>query len=116
MSHHGGLRHVIEHAGEEFKKAVTTAVEQGEQAFNSLSEPAQHAIQDEADALAAQYHEEHPNPDFDDCVTMVAAGVAAAGAKLGASSGPWGAAAGAAIGAGGGVPAARIACRRLTGS
>ena len=52
---------------------------------------------------------------FNDCVPMVAAGCAAAGAKIGAAGGPWGAAAGAALGAGGGVNMARIACRQAFG-
>ncbi|HDR7324512.1 TPA: hypothetical protein QCX00_002957 [Bacillus toyonensis] len=66
----------------------------------------QEAIQKKADSLANAYQNTNPNGDFNDCVTIVAAGCAAYGATL---SGPLGAA----IGAGAGVPAARIACHRI---
>lgn len=69
-------------------------------------------LQKEADSLAAAAKTNGSANDYSDCVPMVAAGVAAAGAKLGAAGGPWGAAAGAALGAGGGVNMARISCRR----
>jgi hypothetical protein len=71
--------------------------------------------------LAQSWKSDHPNAqpgsasDFDDCVTIVAAGTAA-GATIAASSlGPWGTALGAAVGAGGGIAAARIVCRRVIG-
>ena len=70
-------------------------------------------LQGEANNLAMSAKSDHK--DYDDCIPIVAAGVAAAGAKLGAAGGPWGAAAGAALGAGGGVNMARIACRRAFG-
>ncbi len=51
--------------------------------------------------------------DYENCVPMVAAGVAAYGAAEGSKGGPWGAAAGAALGAGGGIHFARIACHAI---
>jgi hypothetical protein len=69
-------------------------------------------LQNKATQLAASYKSRNPNADQDDCVAVVAAGLAAYGAAKGSSGGHWGAAFGAAIGAGGGVPLARIACRR----
>ncbi|KQN96793.1 hypothetical protein [Paenibacillus sp. Leaf72] len=58
------------------------------------------------DLAAAYKNEKGASGDYDDCVTVVAAGAAAAGAAYG---GPLGAA----LGAGAGVPSARIACRRI---
>jgi hypothetical protein len=75
-------------------------------------EAAKRDLQNKATQLAASYKSSNPNADQDDCVAIVAAGLAAYGAAKGSSGGPWGAAFGAAIGAGGGVPLARIACRR----
>lgn len=72
--------------------------------------------------LAQKWKDDNPSAkpgsqqDYDDCVLVVAAGVATAAAAIGASGGPAGAAAGAALGAGGGYAAARIACRRVVGS
>lgn len=76
-------------------------------------EAAKRDLQNKATQLAASYKSSNPNADQDDCVAVVAAGLAAYGAAKGSSGGPWGAAFGAAIGAGGGVPLARIACRRI---
>lgn len=65
------------------------------------------AAQSEANMLADKYKAARGGGgDYEDCVAVVAAGCAAAGAAKG---GP----VGAAIGAGGGVPLARIACRRV---
>lgn len=70
-------------------------------------EAAKRDLQNKANILAVQYKNARGGGgDFDDCVAVVAAGCAAYGASKG---GPWGAA----IGAGGGVPLARIACRRV---
>jgi hypothetical protein len=69
--------------------------------------------------LAQQWKSEHPaaqsssQSDIDDCVTVVASGLTAAGAALGSSAVGVGAIVGAAIGAGAGIPAARLACRRI---
>lgn len=79
-------------------------------------DPRQIAEQAQAHAnmLAVTYRDEHDGGgDFDDCVVVVAAGCAAAGATIGASGGPLSAGVGAALGAGTGVPLARIACRRV---
>ncbi len=72
----------------------------------NLENDVKEAIEKEAEKLANNYNSDHPDGDFDDCVTIVAAGAAAEGAIVG---GPLGAA----IGAGAGIPAARIACRRI---
>ncbi|NOJ73898.1 hypothetical protein [Paenibacillus alvei] len=74
--------------------------------FEALTDGLKKEYEKISNELAAQYQGEHPNGDFDDCVVIVAAGCAAAGAAAG---GPLGAA----VGAAGGVPAARIACRRI---
>lgn len=80
--------------------------------FNDPIKDVNDQLQGEADQLAARVHDSGEASDYEDCVPIVTAGVAAAGAKLGASGGPWGAAVGAALGAGGGINMARIACRR----
>ena len=69
-------------------------------------------LQDKSFQLAADA-KSHGTSDYDDCIPVVAGGLAAAGAQIGAAGGPWGAAAGAALGAGGGVNMAKIACRRI---
>jgi hypothetical protein len=62
--------------------------------------------------LAQAWKDEHPDAqpgseaDFNDCVLVVSAGMAAIGASMG---GP----VGAAIGAGGGIAAGRLVCRRV---
>ncbi|MFF2287286.1 hypothetical protein [Peribacillus butanolivorans] len=86
----------------EVRKAIDKTIDQVEQIVEDIGG----GLQETADKLAAQYHVDHPSGDFDDCVLVVAAGCAAAGAALG---GP----AGAALGAGAGLPAARLACRRI---
>lgn len=69
--------------------------------------------------LAQQWKSDHPNAqpasqsDFDDCVTVVAVGLAASRATIGTSGAGIGAILGAAIGAGAGIPTTRIACRRI---
>jgi hypothetical protein len=69
--------------------------------------------------LAQQWKSDHPaaqsdsQSDIDDCVTVVASGLVAAGAAMGSSAAGVGAIIGAAIGAGAGIPAARLACRRI---
>ncbi|MGA2799661.1 MAG: hypothetical protein ABSE63_18925 [Thermoguttaceae bacterium] len=63
--------------------------------------------QHKADALAVAYQNtQGDGGDFEDCVVVVAAGCAALGAAEGGVIG-------AALGAGGGVPLARISCRRV---
>jgi hypothetical protein len=69
-------------------------------------------LQTEAYDIALAAKNKKAAKNFDDCIPIVTAGVAAAGAKIGASGGPWGAVAGASIGAGGGVNMARLACRK----
>ena len=59
-----------------------------------------------ANNLAVQYSEKKENGDFDDCVVVVAAACVVAGAYYG---GP----VGAALAVGGGIPVARLACRRV---
>lgn len=86
---------------------LSEAVKAVEETISDLGESVTDGIQDMADDLAAQYQSNHSGGDYDDCVTVVAAGCAAAGAVVG--GGPIGAA----IGAAGGVPAARMACRRI---
>lgn len=108
------LNRNINRAGRDINRSIIDVGKQAEEAFNSLAGPVKRSIQNEADSLAAKYHQSNPNPDFDDCVLMVSSGVAAAGAKIGTASGPLGSVVGAALGAGGGVAAARIACRRIT--
>lgn len=78
------------------------------------------AMENKAIALAQAWQQDNPdrNPgsdsDYNDCVTVVAAGLATAGAVVGAGAGgPVGAGLGAALGAGSGVPLGRMACRRL---
>ena len=53
--------------------------------------------------------------DYEDCVTVVAAGITAYSAAEGAKGGPYAAAFSAGIGAAAGIPAARMACRRVCG-
>ncbi|PEN51108.1 hypothetical protein [Bacillus wiedmannii] len=91
---------------EEAREKAEKVIKDGEKALGSLASDAQEALQHEADSLAINYQKANPNGDFDDCVTVVAAGCAAYGASQGGVVG-------AAIGAGAGVPAARIACRRV---
>jgi V8-like Glu-specific endopeptidase len=74
--------------------------------------PAIHkALLKAANSLAMAARDNKVSSNFENCVPMVAAGVAAYAAAEGAKGGPWGAAAGAALGAGGGVHFAQIACR-----
>jgi hypothetical protein len=86
---------------------LSEAVKAVEEAVSGLGESVTDGVQNMADDLAAQYQSNHGGGDYDDCVMIVAAGCAAGGAVIG--GGPIGAA----IGAAGGVPAARIACRRI---
>jgi hypothetical protein len=91
------------------KPKIVEDIQKGAQKVADALNPQQiaEAAQNEANALAEQYKAARGGGgDFDDCVAVVAAGCAAAGAAKG---GP----VGAAIGAGGGVPLARIACRRV---
>ncbi|MED0963287.1 hypothetical protein [Bacillus paramycoides] len=74
--------------------------------FDNLAEDVKKAITDAAENAATSYQSEKPNGDFDDCVIIASAAAAAAGAAIGGI-------AGAAVGAGTGLPAARIACRRI---
>lgn len=76
------------------------------------------ALESAAKPLAEAWKAAHPDvtgtrAEFDDCVVVVAAGLAAWGAKLGVAGGPLGPVIGAALGAGGGVAAGRLACRRV---
>ncbi|MBB6622552.1 hypothetical protein H7E67_03830 [Clostridium gasigenes] len=72
-----------------------------------LEDSVMEKIHDVVDDLAQQYKENQgESGNFDDCVLVAASGCAAAGSAVG---GP----AGAAIGAAGGLPAARLVCRRL---
>jgi len=87
---------------------------QAESVFSSLAEQGRLSIQKKADELAAQYLESNPNPDYYDCVEIVAEGVTTAGNEIKASSGSWGESVDAALGAGVGIPAAKIACKRIT--
>ena len=66
----------------------------------------QTSIQIQARILAQTSKSEGRSANFDDCVTVVAAGLVGYGASLG---GPIGAA----IAAGAGIPAARLACRSV---
>ena len=78
---------------------------------NPLKEVTEY-LQNEAFSLAATAKSKGTE-DYKDCIPVVTAGVAAAGAKIGTLGGPWGTVVGAALGAGGGVNMARIACRRM---
>lgn len=74
-------------------------------ALSSLAGEFKDGLEQEALKLAVQY-KQNGGDDFNDCVPMVTAGMAFLGAKLGGALG-------AAVGAGGGLYAARIACRRV---
>jgi len=87
---------------------------QAESVFSSLAEPGRLSIQKKADELAAHYLERNPNPDYYDCVEIVAEGVLTAGNEIKANSGSWGESVDAALGVGVGIPAAKIACKRIT--
>jgi|GEM_PF-3209472 len=71
------------------------------------------ALMNTANSIAVSAKGSGMVSDFDNCVPMVAAGVAAYGAAQGSKGGPWGTAAGAAMGAGGGIHFARIACHAI---
>ncbi|MFJ7647165.1 hypothetical protein ACIQ1H_06430 [Lysinibacillus sp. NPDC097279] len=87
---------------------------QAESVFSSLAEPARVSIQKKADDLAAKYLGSNPNPDYFECIEIVAEGVLTAGNEIKASSGSWGDSVDAALEAGVGTPAAKIACKRIT--
>lgn len=87
---------------------------QAESVFSSLAEPARVSIQKKADDLAAKYLSSNPNPDYYECIEIVAEGVLTAGKEIKASSGSWGDSVDAALEAGVGTPAAKIACKRIT--
>lgn len=72
-----------------------------------LSSDLKAKLKDAANDLAKQYKEsEGESGNYDNCVMIVAAGCAAAGASM---DGP----VGAALSTAGGVPAARLACRAI---
>ncbi len=81
-------------------------------AVKSASPDMKKKIQAKAFALAQDYKDARGGGGgFDDCVTIVAAGLAAYGASLGKD--PATCAIGAAVATGAGVPAARLACRQV---
>ncbi|MFJ7666631.1 hypothetical protein ACIQXI_05955 [Lysinibacillus sp. NPDC097195] len=86
---------------------------QAESVFSSLAEQARLSIQKKADDLAAQYLDSNPNPDYYDCVDIVAEGVLTAGNEIKASSGAWGDSVDAALEAGVGTSVAKLACKRI---
>lgn len=88
-------------------RGVGRAIDHGADVIRDLAGDQQEKFNEIAGSLAVAYKEERgESGDFNDCVVVVAAGCAAAGASYG---GP----VGAALGAGAGVPAARLACRRV---
>ncbi|WP_155591231.1 hypothetical protein [Lysinibacillus cavernae] len=104
----------IHRTGRDINDVIVHLGGQAESVFSSLAEPGRLSIQKKADELAAQYLEGNPNPDYYDCVEIVAEGVLTAGNEIKASSGSWGDSVDAALGAGVGIPAAKIACKRIT--
>jgi hypothetical protein len=104
----------IHRTGRDINDVIVHFGGQAESVFSSLAEPARVSIQKKADDLAAQYLDSHPNPDYYDCVEIVAEGVLTAGNEIKTSSGSWGDSVDAALEAGVGTPAAKIACKRIT--
>ena len=104
----------IHRTGRDINDVIVHFGGQAESVFSSLAEPARLSIQKKADELAAQYIESNPNPDYYDCIEIVAKGVFTAGKEIKTSSGSWGDSVDAALGAGVGIPAAKIACQRIT--
>lgn len=104
----------IHRTGRDINDVIVHFGGQAESVFSSLAEPARLSIQKKADALAAQYLESNLYPDYFECVEIVADGVFNAGKEIKASSGSWGDSVDAALGAGVGIPAAKIACKRIT--
>jgi len=74
--------------------------------LDNLDEKFKKAVTDAAENAATLYQSERPNGDYDDCVVIAAAAAASGGAAMGGVLG-------AAVGVGSGLPAARIACRRI---
>ncbi len=104
----------IHRTGRDINDVIVHFGGQAESVFSSLAEPGRLSIQKKADEFAAQYLESNPNPDYYDCVKIVAEGVLTAGNEIKANSGSWGDSVDAALGAGVGIPAAKIACKRIT--
>ncbi|MGE7909456.1 hypothetical protein [Lysinibacillus xylanilyticus] len=104
----------IHRTGQDINDQIVHFGGQAESVFSSLAEQGRVSIQKKADELAAQYLESTPNPDYYDCVTFVAEGVLTAGGEIKASSGSWGESVEAALGAGVDIPAAKIACKRIS--
>ncbi|MCL1698378.1 MULTISPECIES: hypothetical protein [unclassified Lysinibacillus] len=104
----------IHRTGQDINDGIVHFGGQAESVFSSLAEQGRLSIQKKADALAAQYLESNPNPDYYDCVEMVAEGVLTAGNEIKDSSGSWGDSVDAALGAGVAIPAAKIACKRIS--
>lgn len=104
----------IHRTGQDINDEIVHFGGQAESVFSSLAEQGRLSIQKKADELAAQYLESNPNPDYYDCVNIVAEGVLTAGSEIKASSGSWGESVEAALGAGVDIPAAKIACKRIT--
>jgi len=94
----------IHRTGQDINDEIVHFGGQAESVFSSLAEQGR----------AAQYLESNPNPDYYDCVTFVAEGVLTAGGEIKASSGSWGESVEAALGAGVDIPAAKIACKRIS--
>lgn len=103
----------IHRTGQDINDVIVHFGGQAESVFSSLAEQGRVSIQKKADELAAQYLESNPNPDYNECVQIVAEGVFTAGNEIKASSGSWGESVDAALDAGVGTPAAKIACKRI---
>ena len=104
----------IHRTGQDINDEIVHFGGQAESIFSSLAEQGRVSIQKKADELAAQYLESNPNPDYYDCIEIVAKGVFTARNEIKASSGSWGESVDAAIGAGVGIPTAKIACKRIS--
>jgi len=104
----------IHRTGQDINDVIVHFGGQAESVFSSLAEQGRVSIQKKADELAAQYLESNPNPDYFDCVQIVAEGIFTAGNEIKANSGSWGESVDAALDAGVGTPAAKIACQRIT--
>jgi hypothetical protein len=103
--------HAISHAGEVLRHQGEQIANTATQAFQGLAQENQNILLGVATPLAAAYKDAAANPDYDSCVLIVAAGVAAGAASI-ATTNPTIAAA---LAAGGGTAVAQIACRKAIG-
>jgi len=103
----------IHRTGRDINDGIVHFGGQAESVFSSLAEPARLSLQKKADEIATQYLDSNPNPDYYDCIGIVAEGVLSTANEIKASSGSWGESVDAALEAGVGITAAKIACKRI---